>query len=101
MCIRDRQMAASNVDDPSALCYLISSAIKINTEEKQELLEETDVEKRLRKLTVILTRELEVFELGSKIQSDVQSELDKNQREYFPVSYTHLPLPTNRKHKLT
>jgi ATP-dependent Lon protease len=77
------QMAASNVDDPSALCYLIASAIKINTEEKQELLEETDVEKRLRRLTVILTRELEVFELGSKIQSDVQSEMDKNQREYF------------------
>jgi len=77
------QMAASNVDDPSALCYLIASAIKIKTEEKQDLLEEIDVEKRLRKLTVILTRELEVFELGSKIQSDVQSEMDKNQREYF------------------
>ncbi len=77
------QMAASNVDDPSALCYLIASAIKIKTEEKQDLLEEIDVEKRLRKLTVILNRELEVFELGSKIQSDVQSEMDKNQREYF------------------
>ncbi|MDO8735703.1 MAG: endopeptidase La [Thermoleophilia bacterium] len=77
------QMAASNVDDPSALCYLIASAIKIRTEEKQDLLEEIDVEKRLRKLTVILNRELEVFELGSKIQNDVQSEMDKNQREYF------------------
>ncbi|MHB9111280.1 MAG: endopeptidase La [Thermoleophilia bacterium] len=77
------QMAASNVDDPSALCYLIASAIKIRTEEKQDLLEEIEVEKRLRKLTVILNRELEVFELGSKIQNDVQSEMDKNQREYF------------------
>ncbi|MHB1413251.1 MAG: endopeptidase La [Thermoleophilia bacterium] len=77
------QMAASNVDDPSALCYLIASAIKISTEEKQELLEEVDVEKRLRRLTVILNRELEVFELGSKIQSEVQSEMDKSQREYF------------------
>ncbi len=77
------QMAASNIDDPSALCYLIASAIKIKTEEKQELLEEIDVEKRLRRLTVILNRELEVFELGSKIQSDVQSEMDKTQREYF------------------
>ena len=77
------QMAASNVDDPSALCYLIASAIKIKTEEKQELLEEVDVEKRMRKLTVILNRELEVFELGSKIQSEVQSEMDKSQREYF------------------
>ena len=77
------QMAASNVDDPSALCYLIASAIKIKTDEKQELLEELDVEVRLRKLTVILNRELEVFELGSKIQSEVQSEMDKGQREYF------------------
>ncbi|MHB0867286.1 MAG: endopeptidase La [Thermoleophilia bacterium] len=77
------QMAASNVDDPSALCYLIASAMKIKTEEKQQLLEELDVEKRLRSLTVILNRELEVFELGSKIQADVQSEMDKTQREYF------------------
>ncbi|MHB8859814.1 MAG: endopeptidase La [Thermoleophilia bacterium] len=77
------QMAASNVDDPSALCYLIASAIKIKTEEKQELLEEIDVETRMRRLTVILNRELEVFELGSKIQNEVQSEMDKNQREYF------------------
>lgn len=77
------QMAASNVDDPSALCYLIASAIKIKTLEKQELLEEVDVGKRLRRLTVILNRELEVFELGSKIQNEVQSEMDKNQREYF------------------
>ena len=77
------QMAASNVDDPSALCYLIASAMKIKTEEKQDLLEELDVEKRMRKLTVILNRELEVFELGSKIQNEVQSEMDKSQREYF------------------
>ncbi|MBE0428910.1 MAG: endopeptidase La [Thermoleophilia bacterium] len=77
------QMAVSNVEDPSALCYLIASAMKIKTEEKQELLEELDVEKRLRRLTVILNRELEVFELGSKIQSEVQSEMDKTQREYF------------------
>ncbi len=77
------QMAASNVDDPSTLCYLIASAIKIKAEEKQELLEEEDVEKRLRRLTVILNRELEVFELGSKIQSEVQNEMDRSQREYF------------------
>ncbi len=77
------QMAASNVEDPSALCYLIASAIKIKTEEKQELLEEVNVERRLRRLTFILNRELEVFELGSKIQSEVQSEMDKGQREYF------------------
>jgi ATP-dependent Lon protease len=55
----------------------------LKTEEKQRLLELTDVEQRLRELSVIMSRELEVFELGTKIQSQVQSELDKGQREYF------------------
>ena len=47
------------------------------------LLETTDVGERLRKISVILNRELEVIELGSKIQSQVQSEMEKGQREYF------------------
>src|SRR5207244_400670 len=53
------------------------------TEEKQRLLERVDVEERLREASRILSRELEVFELGTKIQSQVQSELEKGQREYF------------------
>jgi ATP-dependent Lon protease len=55
----------------------------LKTGEKQQLLEEPDVERRLRELSLILSRELEVFELGTKIQSQVQSELEKGQREYF------------------
>ncbi|HYH62440.1 MAG TPA: endopeptidase La, partial [Solirubrobacterales bacterium] len=51
--------------------------------EKQELLEELNVGKRLRRLSQILARELEVIQLGSKIQSQVQSEIDKGQREYL------------------
>ncbi|MEA2246101.1 MAG: ATP-dependent Lon protease, partial [Solirubrobacteraceae bacterium] len=47
------------------------------------LLEERNVTRRLRRLSEILARELEVMELGSKIQSEVQSEMDKTQREYF------------------
>ncbi len=77
------QLAAANADDPSALANLIATTMRLKAPEKQELLEEADVEERLRKLTVILTRELEVFELGTKIQSQVQSEMDKGQREYF------------------
>ena len=53
-------MAVANVDDPSALSHLIAGALRIKTEEKQELLEETDVAKRLRRLSEILARELEV-----------------------------------------
>ena len=77
------QLAAANAGDPGTLANLIASTMRLRTEEKQELLEEVDVEARLRKLTVILSRELEVFELGTKIQSQVQSEMDKTQREYF------------------
>ena len=78
------ELAAANVDDPSALAHLVASTLRsIKTEERQELLEILDVEDRLRKVSGILSRELEVFELGSKIQSQVQSEMEKGQREYF------------------
>jgi ATP-dependent Lon protease len=77
------ELAAANADSPSALANLIASTMRLKTEEKQELLAEVNIEERLRKLTVILNRELEVFELGTKIQSQVQSEMEKSQREYF------------------
>jgi ATP-dependent Lon protease len=77
------QLAAANVDDPSALCSLVASTLRLKTEEKQNLLELVDVEERLRAVSRILNRELEVFELGTKIQSQVQSELEKGQREFF------------------
>jgi ATP-dependent Lon protease len=76
------ELAAANAESPSALANLIASTMRIPTEEKQELLAAADVEERLRKLTVVLSRELEVFELGTKIQSQVQSEMDKSQREF-------------------
>jgi ATP-dependent Lon protease len=77
------QLAAANAEDASTLANLIASTLRLRTEEKQQLLEEAGIEARLRKLTEILSRELEVLELGTKIQSQVQSEMDKTQREYF------------------
>src|SRR5438270_12099859 len=77
------QIAAANVEDPSALCNLVASTLRLKTEEKQTLLELLDVESRLREISTILNRELEVFELGSKIQSQVQEEMEKGQREFF------------------
>jgi len=77
------QLAVTNIDDPSALSHLIAGALRIATEEKQELLAEVDVGARMRRLSEILARELEVVQLGSKIQSEVQSEIDKGQREYY------------------
>ncbi len=76
------EMAVANIDDPAALGYFIASTMRLKTEEKQELLSEVHLSKRLRRLTAFVNRELEVLELGSKIQDQVQSEMDKNQREY-------------------
>jgi ATP-dependent Lon protease len=76
-------LAAANVDDPSALCHLVASTLRLKTDEKQQLLEQESVEKRLRAVLVILNRELEVAELGSKIQNQVASEMESSQREYF------------------
>ena len=77
------QMAVANIDDPAALAHLIGGALRISTEEKQRLLEEVEVVGRLRHLSQILARELEVVQLGTQIQSQVESEIDKGQREFF------------------
>ena len=77
------QLAAANIDEPTALTHLIASTLRLKTEERQELLETVDVEERLRRIASILGRELEMSALGSKIQSQVASEIDKGQREFF------------------
>jgi ATP-dependent Lon protease len=76
------QLAIANIDDPGALSHLIAGSLRLKTEEKQGLLEEADVARRLRRLVDILARELEVISIGSEIQSQVQSEIDKSQREF-------------------
>jgi ATP-dependent Lon protease len=77
------QLALANVEDPGALCNFVASLLRVKTEEKQRLLELADVEARLRELLRLLNRELELLELGSKIQSQMQSEMEKGQREFF------------------
>jgi ATP-dependent Lon protease len=77
------QVAVANLDDPAELAHLIAGALRISTEERQQLLEELSVLRRLRRLSEVLARELELVEIGTKIQTQVQSEMDKGQREYF------------------
>jgi ATP-dependent Lon protease len=77
------QVAVANLDDPTTLSYLVSSSLRLSVEERQELLEESDLEARLRRLTVLVNRELELLELGAKIQSDVQEDMEQGQREFF------------------
>jgi ATP-dependent Lon protease len=76
------RIAVSNLDDPVALSHLIAGSLRLKLEEKQALLEEVDVAKRLRLLVDHLAKELEVISIGSEIQASVQSELEKGQREY-------------------
>ena len=77
------QLAVANLEDPTELAHMIAGSLRLSTEEKQELLEEVNVTKRLRRLSELLARELELISIGSRIQSQVQSEMEKGQREYF------------------
>ena len=80
----DLQTLAVNIAEPGRLADFIASSLStISTAVKQEVLETLDIRARLDDLNRILIKELEVLELGSKIQSQVQSEVGKNQREYF------------------
>ncbi len=80
----DLQTLASTITEPGRVAdFIASSLTTITTAVKQEVLATLDVRARMNTLNRILVKEREVLELGSKIQSQVQSEVGKNQREYF------------------
>ncbi len=72
-----------NIDDPLHMVYAIATYIRIDLQDSQKILELDRVTDKLRLLMDILNKELEVLELGRKIQSEAQSEMEKVQREYF------------------
>ncbi len=77
------QSIAGSITKPGVLADTIALHLPIELAEKQQLLETPGTRERLRSLLAILTREVEVLELGSKIQSQVHSEMGKMQREYY------------------
>jgi ATP-dependent Lon protease len=77
------QVVVMNIKDPGKVTDLIASNLNISLEEKQDLLNTLDLRARLEKLSTILNREIELLELGHKIQSQVQTELNKNQKEFY------------------
>jgi ATP-dependent Lon protease len=80
----DLQTLSANITEPPRLADFIASSMStLGTQAKQDILEGLDVRQRMDRLNRLLIKELEVLELGSKIQSQVQSEVGKNQREYF------------------
>mgnify|MGYP005832624445 CR=1 FL=1 len=73
----------NNIKAPHILADLIASNLNISTNEKQSILETFDVRERLAKVHLLLNKEVQVLELGNKIQSQVKEDMDRTQREYY------------------
>ncbi|HLI09895.1 MAG TPA: endopeptidase La [Ktedonobacteraceae bacterium] len=76
-------ITAMNIDEPGWLADFIVSTLEIPAAVRQEMLEVFNVEKRLQKVSILLSKELDILEIESRIHSQVQQEVDKTQREYF------------------
>ncbi|MDD5099940.1 MAG: endopeptidase La [Syntrophales bacterium] len=74
---------AKTVTEPGVLADIIASVINAPLEEKQKVIEMLDVKERLRHVTRLVNHQVEILELGSKIQSEVKVDMDKSQREYY------------------
>ncbi len=79
----DLLTVAINIEEPRHLVYFIASNLRLDPEQKQALLEIDGIKAKLEELNGHMSRELEVLELGKKIQSNVQEEVSKTQRDYF------------------
>ncbi|HZS01358.1 MAG TPA: endopeptidase La [Chloroflexota bacterium] len=75
--------AIAEISDPRALAYMIASSVRMPPEVRQEILELDSVAAKLERLARFLARELELLELGRRIQSSAQEQMTKTQREYF------------------
>ena len=74
---------ADNIDHPGRLADYIASVISLKTEDKQRILELINVKDRFDELVKMLSKELNLVELESKIQSDAEAEINQSQKEYF------------------
>ncbi len=77
------KIAIVNIDSPGRLADMIASHLNISISEKQKVLEAINVKARLQKVTALITSEMEVLEMATKIQSQVKNEMEKGQREYY------------------
>jgi ATP-dependent Lon protease len=72
-----------NVDDGRQLAYLVASSMRLKVHDAQAILEMDSVREKLLRLTTLLKKEVEVLELGRKIQSEAQGEMERMQRDFF------------------
>jgi ATP-dependent Lon protease len=85
----DLMMIINNIEEPGRLADLVGSNLRLKIAESQLILEETDPEKRLKLVSDLLTKELEVSTVQAKIQNDAKEEMSKSQREYFLREQLH------------
>jgi ATP-dependent Lon protease len=76
-------LATANIEEPGRLADFIAFHLNLKIDEKQQIIEAVNPRDRLEKVSIFLNRELEILEIGSKIQSRVKDQLTKTQREYF------------------
>jgi ATP-dependent Lon protease len=74
---------AKSLDDPDTLADMVTSTINSSSKEKQEILETLDIGERLKKVTKLVNYQMEILEIGNKIQSEVKGGMDKQQRDYY------------------
>lgn len=79
----EHRVMVLNTEDASKLADVIASQINFTVGEKEQILEILDVKKRLERVNYLLNKELQILELGNKIQDEVQGELNKTQRHYY------------------
>ena len=79
----EASIAIKNIKNNSFVINFICSNMNIGLSEKQSLLEDLDLKKRAISVLELLTKELQLLEMKNKIQSKVQTDLDKQQREYY------------------
>ena len=79
----EQGLIIANTDEPGRVADVISSSLNISTIEKQEILETNNLKQRLEKVSLLLSKEMHVLELGNKIQSKIMGEINKSQKEYF------------------
>ena len=79
----EMKIALVNISDPGALADLVGANLNLKPDERQEILAKIDIEDRLTLVSQMVSHELQLIKIGSKIQTEVSGTIEKNQREYF------------------
>jgi len=74
---------AKSINEPGTLANMVASTLNVDAQKKQSVLEIDDIKKRLRAVSRMVHEQLEILELGNKIQSQVKGDMEKTQREYY------------------